>query len=418
MVSGCRHSILAQEVEMKVDIYFTDFLKENGSDVGGGGIGTQLAFLCPLLDRLGYSATVYQCFHKHIETSFGKTAVIGIPDYPGPNRPTEEVVKHFRSVAEIRANSSERIELFAADFFSVRNNNPLAISIMQGLSWDAPIDVLTSKRIFRTKVGENLLRLRRQFQGVERFENCYNRVVADLTFLNWYRTFRGPKYEGKVWYNPNPAIKTRWNTSRNKKGNRQKPVRIIFARRLVPEKGTRLAIEVFEELLALYPAVEVTIAGEGPDKSLFAQKFSGNPRVTITSYLPEKATEFHKDFDIALVPSVCGEATSFSILEAMSAGCAVVATNMFGIITEIISMHNGILCSPNKDSLFEGVRFLIENPRKRLEMQKNAWASCENGFSLDEWRERWKSILLEVVNGKEEARELMKKRTKRFYYFL
>jgi glycosyltransferase involved in cell wall biosynthesis len=115
---------------------------------------------------------------------------------------------------------------------------------------------------------------------------------------------------------------------------------------------------------------------------------------------------------------VCGEATSFSILEAMSAGCAVVATNMFGIITEIMSMHNGVLCFPHKDSLIKGVKFLIENPHKRLEIQKNAWKSCQNSFSLDEWKERWKSILLEVVNGKERTREKMEKRTKRFYYFL
>jgi glycosyltransferase involved in cell wall biosynthesis len=418
MVSRSCRPIHTQEAEMKFDIYFTDFLKANGEDVGGGGIGTQLAFLCPLLDRLGYDTTIYQCYHKRLETTFGKTVVIGIPDYPGPNRPTELVVKHFRSVAELRAKSSERIELFAADFFSVRNNNPLAISIMQGLSWDAPIDILTEKKIFRTKVGENILRLRKQIQGVERFENCYNRVVADLTFLNWYRSFRGPNYEGKVWYNPNPAIKVRWNASRDKKGNRKKPVRIIFARRLVPEKGTRLAIEVFEELLAHYPAIEVTIAGEGPDRSLFEQKFSGNPRVTITTYKTEEATEYHQDFDIALVPSVCGEATSFSILEAMSAGCAVVATNMAGIITEIISMHNGILCSPNKESLIEGVKFLLENPHKRLEIQKNAWESSQNGFTFNDWRERWKSILLEVVNEKETAEESLKKRRRRFYYFM
>jgi glycosyltransferase involved in cell wall biosynthesis len=403
---------------MKVDIYFLQFLKEDGSGVGGGGIGTQLAFLCPLLDQLGYDSTVYQCYHRHLETKFGKASVIGIPDYPGLERPTGEVVNHFRSVAEQRSRSSERIELFAADFFSVRNNNPLAISIMQGLSWDAPIEVLTEKKIFRTKAGEKILRLRKQIKGVEYFENCYNRVVADLTFLNWYRSFRGPNHEGRVWYNPNPALKVGWNASRDKKGNRKKPVRIIFARRLVQEKGTRLAIEVFKELLSLYPNVEVTIAGEGGDKSLIVQSFLNERRVTVTSYDAEKATKFHKDFDIALVPSVCGEATSFSILEAMSAGCAVVATNMFGIVTEIISMHNGILCFPNKDSIVDGLKFLIENPTKRQEIQKNAWRSSQDGFSLKRWREQWASILSNVIGGKEIARERMTNRTKRFYYFM
>jgi len=413
---GCS-GIPAKEVEMNIDIYFVQFLKEDESGIGGGGIGTQLAFLCPLLDELGFTTTIYQCFNKHLETRFGKATVIGIPDYPGARRPTREVVSHFRAIAQQRAASSERIELFGADFFSVRNNNPLAISIMQGLSWDAPIDILTGKKMFRTKLGEKVLRLRRQIQGVENFENCYNRVVADLSFLNWYRSFRGPNYPGKVWYNPNPAAKSRWDASREEKGKGKKPVRIIFARRLVEEKGTRLAIEVFRDLLESYQNIEITVAGEGPDKELFRTNFPNDPRVTVTSYDVENATAFHKRFDIAFVPSVCGEATSFSILEAMAAGCAVVATNMFGIITEIIPMHNGMLTFPDKASLLDAMKYLIENPARRLEIQKHGWETSQQSFSLAAWREKWKTIFREVESGKELARETMMGRSKRFHYF-
>jgi glycosyltransferase involved in cell wall biosynthesis len=402
---------------MNVDIYFVQFLKEDESGIGGGGVGTQLAFLCPLLDELGYTTTIYQCFNKPLETKFGRANIIGIPDYPGPRRPTKDVVRRFRALAEQRARSTERIEIFGADFFSVRNNNPLAISIMQGLSWDVPVDILTGKKIFKTKIGQNVLRLRKQIQGIENFETCCNRVVVDLSFLNWYRSFRGPNYEGRVWYNPNPSMKTRWDSSREKRAKEGCPVKIIFARRLVPEKGTRLAVDVFKELLDVYPNIEITIAGDGPDKELFNENFSNDPRVTVTSYDVEKATAFHKKFDIAFVPSVCGEATSFSILEAMAAGCAVVATNMFGIITEIIPMHNGVLSFPDKASLVEGVKYLVENPERRLEMQKSAWQTSQESFSLTVWRNRWKTILSEVEAGKELAREKMKRRTRRFYYF-
>ena len=72
----------------------------------------------------------------------------------------------------------------------MRNNNAfLAISIMQGLWWNAGLNN-REKSMFKTTIGESVLRLRKQIQGIERFENCYNRVVADLTFLNWYRSFR------------------------------------------------------------------------------------------------------------------------------------------------------------------------------------------------------------------------------------
>ena len=402
---------------MKVDIYFLQFLKEDGSGVGGGGVGTQLSFLTPLLDKLGYETTIYQCFPKSAELSFGKTKVVGIPEYPGPGRPTKEVVKHFRTIARQRAADAERFEIFGADFFSVRNNNPLAISIMQWLSWDAPIEILTGKPLFRKRPGESVLRLRKQLQGIGNFENCYNRVVADLSFLNWYRSFRGLDHEGRIWYNPNPAVKTAWNASRDSRSGKKNPVRIIFARRLVMEKGTRLALEVFKVLLREFENIEITVAGEGPDKELFRTTFAGDRRVTVTSYDPGNATTFHKKFDIALVPSVCGEATSFSVLEAMAAGCAIVASNMSGLITEIIPMHNGILTSPDVSSLLEGIRFLIANPSRRLEMQRNAWKISQQSFSLPVWRERWTNILAEVEAGKAEAFGKMKWRTKRFYYF-
>ena len=402
---------------MNVDIYFTQFLKEDGLGIGGGGIGTQLAFLCPLLDDLGFRTTVYQCYRQPLDTRWGNTTVVGISDYPGIDRPTGEVVRHFRAIANQRNNNSEHIEIFGADFFSVRNDNPLAISIMQGLAWDAPIELLTQKRMFRTAIGEKVLRLRKQIQGIKNFENCYNRVVADLSFLNWYRSFRGPKYEGKVWYNPNPAIVMPWNTTRDIR-DRNSPVRIIFARRLVPEKGTRLAIDVFKELLLLYPNIEITIAGDGDDKSLLVQTFASDPRVVVTTYNPENATEFHQNFDIAFIPSICGEATSFSILEAMSAGCAVVASNMFGIITQIIPMYNGLLCFPEKESLLQGMKYLLENPVKRLEMQKNAWLIAQNSFTIEQWKNRWKLILEEVLAGKEDAGEYLKKRPKQFHYLL
>ena len=402
---------------MKVDIYFLQFLKEDGSGVGGGGVGTQLAFLTPLLDKLGHETTVYQCYPASSEMKYGKTTVIGIPDYPGRGRPTREVVKHFRSVALQRSGEGERIEIFGADFFSVRNDNPLAIAIMQGLSWDAPIHLLTRKTLFRTRAGESAMRLRRQLNGIENFENCYNRVVADLSFLNWYRSFRGLEYEGRVWYNPNPAVKTAWKTSREKRGGKKAPVRIIFARRLVPEKGTRIALDVFKALLKEYRNIEITVAGEGPDKELFRTTFADDRRVTVTSYDPEKATTFHQKFDIAVVPSICGEATSFSVLEAMAAGCAIVATNMFGLITEIIPEHNGVLTFPDVPSILQGFRYLIENPDKRIRMQREAWRTSQESFSLSAWKERWKNILAEVEAGKDAAREALRRRPKRFYYF-
>ena len=382
---------------MKVSIYFTQFLKDDDVSVGGGGIGTLLSYLCPLLNEMGHEVAVYQCASHAFTSRYGNTRVIGIPRYPGRGLSNQTVVQHFRDLALRDAGTDERVEIFAADFFSVKNDNPLAICIQNGLAWDADINLLTQRRINTTPLGEKLFRYRCQLRGLRRFETCYNRVAVDLYFLNWYRSFRGPNFKGRIFYNPNPAPYAEWNTQREHKQNSE-PLDIIFARRFVPEKGTRMIVEVFGELLELRPNLRITLAGEGPDEWFLKDAFSGDPRVTVTSYKAEQALAIHANHDIAVVPSLCGEATCLSILEAMAAGCAVIATNMGGTITEVIDGFNGLLCWPTRESLLEALLKMIDFPEERLRMQKFGWETSQRAFSLESWKERWKKIINEVIN--------------------
>jgi glycosyltransferase involved in cell wall biosynthesis len=392
---------------MKAIIYFIQFLKDDAVSVGGGGIGTLISYLCPLLEDMGYEVTVYQCAGRDFDVRWGNARVIGVPGYPGAGRPNEKVVQNLRDKAFRQVSIQEPLEIFAADFFSVRNRNPLAICVQNGLAWDAPIELLTDKRIYHTSLGEKIFRYRCQMRGLRRFETCYNRVAVDLYFLNWYRSFRGPNFTGRVFYNPNPAPLSDWNTSREEKAKSPAPLKIIFARRFVPEKGTKLIAEVFKRLLAVRPNIEITLAGEGPDARFFSDRFDNETRVKITSYKSNEALEIHRSHDIAVVPSLCGEATCLSVLEAMAAGCAVVATNMGGTITEIIDGFNGILSWPDEDSLMEGLLKLVDFPENRLRLQKKGWETSQNAFSKKQYEIRWRSLLQEVTEGKDQAREYL-----------
>lgn len=383
---------------MKASIYFIQFLKDDEVSVGGGGIGTLISYLCSLLNEMGHEVTVYQCASHAFTSSYGNAHVVGIPRYPGRGLSSERVVHHFRELARTHSGTDGRIEIFAADFFSVKNNNPLAVCIQNGLAWDADIKLLTHRHIHYTPLGEKLFRFRCQVRGIRRFETCYNRVASDLYFLNWYRSFRGPNFKGRLFYNPNPAPPAEWDTQREHKDNSQ-PLSIIFARRLVPEKGTRMIGKVFRKLLKLRPNLRITLAGEGPDELFLKDVFSGDVRVTVTSYRTEDALMIHRDHDIAVVPSLCGEATCLSVLEAMAAGCAVVATNMGGTITEIIDGFNGFLCWPTHDSLLDALLKLIDFPEERLRMQRFGWETSQRAFGLQIWKERWKQIINEVISS-------------------
>jgi glycosyltransferase involved in cell wall biosynthesis len=335
------------------DVYFMQFLNDQTLAVGGGGIGTLISYLCPVLTAAGFRTT-------------------------------------------------GRLEIFAADFFSVPNTNPLAIAVQNGLAWDAPIEILTARRLFRSRLGEKAFRFRRQLKGLRYFENCFNRLAVDLYFVNWYRSFRGPGSTGRIWYNPNPAGDCRWPAERDER-TAADPVRVIFARRLVPEKGTRLIADVFADLLRLRPCVRITLAGDGPERAFLAKTFAAERRVTITSYAVEETLSVHKAHDVAVIPSICGEATCLSVVEAMAAGCAVVATNLGGTITQIISQYNGLLAWPTRESLLQNLLYLVDHPSQRLQMQRRAWEVARTAFGMEAWKQRWLSILNEVIAGEDDA---------------
>jgi len=386
------------------DIYFGEFLKPDLSGVGGGGIGTLIMHLIPVLQACGHQVRVFQSARSPFVEDYEGAKVIGIPPLAGLGKSNEAVVKLFRDIAAASSEEKDRIELFAADFFSVWNENPLAIAIQNGIAWDASFHMEGYATPPMAAWKEKLARWRCQERGLRRFERCYNRVVVDLYFLNWYRSFRGPDYPGRVYYNPNPAPPAPWDERRDR-NDPQKPVRVIMARRMVPEKGTRLAAKVFMRVLALRPGVQVTFAGEGPERSFLQDAFKDEPRVGFTVFPPQQAVDSHRDFDIAVIPSLCGEATCLAVLEAMAAGCAVVATNMGGTITQIQDGYSGRLCQPEEQALFEALMDLIDRPEERLSMAKRGWEISQNVFPLAAWQERWKAILREVVAGRDLARE-------------
>ncbi len=383
---------------MKAHIYFLQFLKDDGETIGGGGIGTLISLLCPVLEGLGHEVTVYQCAGREFDVKWGDTRVVGVPGYPGPGRSNEKVVQDLRGLAHRHTGGADAIEIFPGDFFSIKNNNPYAICVQEGLAWDAAIDLITPNKLHHTPLGEKIFRYRCQLRGLRRFETCRNRVAADLFFLNWYRSFRGPNVDGRLFYNPNPAPASAWDSGREQPDT-ERPLRIIFARRFVPEKGTRIIAQVFQDLLRLRPNISITLAGEGHDRELLEKAFSGDSRVVIEPYRTEEALDVHSRHDIAVIPSLCGEATCLAVLEGMAAGCAVVVTNMGGTITEVIDGYSGMLCWPEKKSILDALLRLIDDGSLRLAMQKRGWEISQTSFHIGIWRSRWESIINEVVNA-------------------
>ncbi|MBM3334883.1 glycosyltransferase family 4 protein [Candidatus Sumerlaeota bacterium] len=145
--------------------------------------------------------------------------------------------------------------------------------------------------------------------------------------------------------------------------------------------------------------IRFTFAGEGPDEGWLRTHFSNHPRVVFSKYLPRDATDVHLDHDVAVAPSIASEGTSFSVGEAMGAGCAVVATAVGGITNMVIDRYNGILVLPNAPSLLAGMEQAITNAEIRREIGLRAYETARSSLNVSLWKKRWAAVIEEVCKG-------------------
>ena len=101
-----------------------------------------------------------------------------------------------------------------------------------------------------------------------------------------------------------------------------------------------------------------------------------------THYDSSKAIEFHSQFDIAVVPTTGSEGTSLSLIEAMSAHCAVLCTNVGGMTNIIIDGLNGIMTLPTADAVYEGLKLLLTHPDMREKIASRGYETVAEAFNL------------------------------------
>jgi glycosyltransferase involved in cell wall biosynthesis len=116
-----------------------------------------------------------------------------------------------------------------------------------------------------------------------------------------------------------------------------------------------------------------------------------------TTYSSSNSMIFHKDFDIAVVPTIYSEGTSLSLIEAMAAGCFPIATHVGGMTNILLDSYNGILTYPSEASLYNSLTKVLNMESHSFNIiVNNAYCSAAASFSLTKWKESWKSFLLSI----------------------
>ncbi len=166
-------------------------------------------------------------------------------------------------------------------------------------------------------------------------------------------------------------------------------ITILFAGRLLKDKGILLLLEAYAILRKRYNNIQLKIAGEGPlEEEIRKQK----DVVLLGKLEHEDMMKCYKKADIFINPSY-SEGMPTAILEAGLMKCAVVATPVGGT-KEIIQNHeNGLFCDTNVESIVETLEKVITNEKLRENLANHLHKTIIEKFS---WEKTASEVLKKI----------------------
>jgi glycosyltransferase involved in cell wall biosynthesis len=172
------------------------------------------------------------------------------------------------------------------------------------------------------------------------------------------------------------------------------PNNLLFVGRFDRAKGGDLVLRVFAELVSSYPKLRLTFVGpdvgvDGPDGKLhlfenFAEATLSElcrSRIEFAGQIPHsELISLRKKSFLTLVTSQY-ETMPYAVLEAMSLGCPIVATNVGGIPEMIRDRRNGLLVPPQQtNEIAEACKTLIDNPTLAASIGHQSWNDCREFY--------------------------------------
>jgi len=149
-------------------------------------------------------------------------------------------------------------------------------------------------------------------------------------------------------------------------------VNILFVGRVENRKGAMYLLKAYATIKARHPDTRLIIVGRGPQIGDL-RRFVHSQRIGDVFFAgriddTDKA-RFYKTADIFVAPSTGQESFGIVLLEAMAAGCAVVASDIHGYKRVVQRNVSGLLVEPkDPDAIAEALERLIADPelRRRL----------------------------------------------------
>lgn len=193
-----------------------------------------------------------------------------------------------------------------------------------------------------------------------------------------------------------PDICVENEKKRREIGLEQNDILIGTVGRIDPVKNFDIFIRSAEEVLKKFPYVKFLLIGDGPIKGELESLTTELGLSKQVIFLGERndVAELLKIMDIFVLPSK-SEGLSNTILEAMSAGLPVIATDVGGNSELVIDGETGILIQPGDVSaLATEIINLLQNDEKRRKMGKAGFVKAKREFSIEKMVKSYEELYL------------------------
>lgn len=160
--------------------------------------------------------------------------------------------------------------------------------------------------------------------------------------------------------------------------------------RLSPVKHQRLLVDAFAKAVAIAPpdvaaTMRLVVAGDGPDRAMLEARVADSgcaDRIWMTGSRDD-VPRLMAGFDLFVLPSLA-EGISNTILEAMAAGLAIVATNVGGNAELVDDGRSGLLvASDDVDAMADAIVAYASTPARAIVEGRAARARAIGTFSIE-----------------------------------
>lgn len=234
---------------------------------------------------------------------------------------------------------------------------------------------LLPKLIFRKIVGIHTIHTKPSFEnrGVKKYISkiaytlCnFTPVVIAKAMMDEFKSVH-PKINAEYIINGIELPKVSAKIIEKQKNKKPQFINVAGMR---PAKNQKMLIDVFSQLCAHYPDVELIMVGDGPllsnlKKITNTMKLSKNIR--FLGYRKDVLNLLYNSHLFCLTST--REGVPLSVIEAMATGNVVIASNVGGIPDLIDNGISGILIEPNnKSKMLRCMQKLVENSEYRLKL--------------------------------------------------